>query len=354
MAQVRQDPQSPLVVIHDVSAFQLVASHVSPEPIAHGDLVLHEPGSDGSTQGEMQPLLFLAVAEKAFPLYKNTTFGTHADVAEWYTFDVALGGTPAAAAHEEKGDKDERTWVRLHLPGTIREEGSESQRARDKFEDVLISHGLLLDGVQAVGDEWGKAASQSGAQAAKYISDQSSRILLGPPVEQSDAATFSRQSHRFARRANQTTSTVASYTATAGDAIASLASSAGSAIGSAYRNAAQSLQGDDTQTTSKASSSHTGAHQGAAAEDQRILGDTRDALGHAFAGVSQGATDVYTAGTTEAPRVIAHTQGEQSAEVATHAGQTAQNVGAIVKDATLGTSTIAHGYQAAKGATEQE
>lgn len=87
------------------------------------------------------------MADRALPLYKHTVFGNYAGVEEWYTFELAVS---LSSGQEDKA----RTWVRLSLPPAIHDEGSAARHSRDAFEEILILHGLLLDGVKVVDDEW--------------------------------------------------------------------------------------------------------------------------------------------------------------------------------------------------------
>lgn len=347
---------APLVTIQDVAALQIVSADAPPQPLAQGKLELY-PGDEGG-EADSKPILLLTVGNKAFPLLKDTIFGTHAGVEEWYTFDLAL---PTAASASAATDEPSRTWVRLNLPPQIRQEGSEANRARDHFEEVLINKGLLLDGIKATGDEWGQAAAQTGAAAASRLSAHSASIRsdssfgAAPPQLQNggdiDSATFSRQSHRWARGTRQTTNTLASYSTAASEAVSSFASSAGSALGSAYRSATQSLGTDDASSHEK---SHGRGDAASDDKDDRYLADTRDAISQAASGAAQGVGEVYSTGTTEAPRVITHTHGSDAADLATEVGKSAQNVGQVAADVTLGTSTVVHGYHAAKGAAQDQ
>ena len=59
---------------------------------------------------------------------------------------------------------------------------------------------------------------------------------------------------------------------------------------------------------------------------------------------------VYHAATTAVQDTIEKTQGEEAAELSSKAGETLVNVGDVGKGALLGTSVVAGGVQAGRGA----
>ncbi|CAO1637161.1 unnamed protein product [Jaminaea pallidilutea] len=383
---------SPLVAIADVTASQLLVDSsssdaastspataaLSPQPLATGDLTLWStPSTSASLSSSSaastnvdpsEPILLIRVAEQVFPLYKSTIFGTHDGKEEWYTFSVELEPQAGSAGKDDtpgviKPDTSAindvaRMWVRLVLPPGIHVQSSPLSNARDDFERILISHGLLLSGIRAAGDEVGRGAAQSGEETSQQIKD-----AAGNHRDQTEGtnspASFSRSSHRFAQGSSSTTASLAQYTGIASGAVSSLASSAGSALGTAYQGARTSLfsvsEGQQQQQTASTGGTAAGQDVFKGEEaDKRIMPETRDAISQAFDGAGQGASSIYGTATDEAPSVISHNAGQESAEVASHAGQSLANVGSAAKDATLGTSTVVHGYYAAKGAAEEQ
>lgn len=319
---------SPLVAIADVTASQLLVDSsssdaastspataaLSPQPLATGDLTLwstlstaasSSSSSTASNVDASEPILLIRVAEQVFPLYKSTIFGTHDGKEDWYTFSVELEPSAGSAGKDDtpgviKPDTSAindvaRMWVRLVLPPGIHEQSSPLSNARDDFERILISHGLLLSGIRAAGDEVGRGAAQSGEETSQQIKDAAGNHRAQTEGTNSPAS-FSRSSHRFAQGSNSTTASLAQYTGIASGAVSSLASSAGSALGTAYQGARDSLfsgsQGQQQDQQQQAASTGGPAagqdvFKGEEA-DKRIMPETRDAISQAFDGAGQG------------------------------------------------------------------
>ena len=91
------------------------------------------------------PVLTLQIGQLAFPLKKDTLFGTDATSPRVYLFVPELGN----AGHASQGGH-----IRLELPPQAEQpdpRGRGSQQ--DVFEQVLIGEGLLKEGWEAVRDE---------------------------------------------------------------------------------------------------------------------------------------------------------------------------------------------------------
>lgn len=167
-----------LVTISNCQAFQLVGENAI--SLASGDLTLAAPvplpnsaeASSGasSANDSTAPILTISVGSASFPLFSSTLFGTH-DGKPWlYTFLAELAPSAHAAAAASLSGEDpgpgaqgspSGTFVRVKLPADVETESSETRKRRDAFEDVLIRHGLLKDGVRAAGDEFGRGVSEA-------------------------------------------------------------------------------------------------------------------------------------------------------------------------------------------------
>lgn len=364
---------SALAVVPDVTVAQLIGSE--PVPLAYGQLRLEEVSSSTSSSSPTstsdptstpatasaaataasEPILLVRVGEKVvFPLYAHTIFGTHADEETWYTFDLPLppvessasapaSSVPSSSSIEAAGDSQSKTWVRLVFPPLST---PEVLSARDTFEDALIARSLLLSGVRAAGDELGSSATETGASLSSSLSQASQRHISTTSADGAGegAWKFSRTSHRTSEGVLKGSQALSGATQTAAEAMAGLATAAGGALGSAY----QSLAGSFGGGASASASAGTEGQQ--PPSDTRVMPNTRDALSDAFNGASSGASSLYNTATTEAPRFVQHNAGEEAAKLAKEVGQSASNAGGALVDVTLGTSTIYHGAQAARGA----
>lgn len=352
-----------LAVVPDVTVAQLIGSE--PVPLAYGQLRLEEVSSSSSTStsdptstpstasaaatAASEPILLVRVGEKVvFPLYAHTIFGTHADEETWYTFDLPLppvessASAPASSVPSSStaGDSQSKTWVRLVLPPLST---PEVISARDTFEDALIARSLLLSGVRAAGDELGSSATETGASLSSSLAQASQSHISTTSADGAGegAWKFSRTSHRTSEGVLKGSQALSGATQTAAEAMAGLATAAGGALGSAYQSLAGSFGGGGASTS---------AAEAQPPKDTRVMPDTRDALSDAFNGASSGASSLYNTATTEAPRFVQHNAGEEAAKLAKEVGHSASNAGGALVDVTLGTSTIFHGAQAARGA----
>lgn len=312
---------APLVRIPSVTVSQLIGS-APPKPLCTGELrVLPGPAAapapSGASAGEAAQggslkdvLLLLQVGEQhTFTLRRGTTMGTHEGHEEWYTFDLDLDLDLGGDAAPESGDAPApaaRTWIRLVLPPLSASASSSDPSSllalRDRFEDLLISRGLLLDGVRAAGDELGQSAAQGGRATAKSWREAAEEYratvdpsggLVSTGTGNGGAGTgaptgtggFSQWSHRVADGAAGGSATIAHYTGQASAAVGGLASSAGSALGGVYARARESLVGsaEDGEEDKEYASMGTGEKR-----DTRVLPGTRDAMYDAFEGAREG------------------------------------------------------------------
>lgn len=62
-----------------------------------------------------------------------------------------------------------RRYVKITLPEGVTIQGSPFERLQTQFEQILVQHGLLKEGVEAVADELGKSMRESSAGAAQRI-----------------------------------------------------------------------------------------------------------------------------------------------------------------------------------------
>ena len=142
------------------------SSTLPPPPsvsLSHGERehqATHIGGVSTESSGEgnpvRQPVLTLQIGKLAFPLMKDTLFGTDATSPRVYLFVPELG--PTGQGSQGGG------YIRLELSPQAEEtedhglggsngKGQLSTSNQDEFEQVLIREGLLKEGWAAIRDE---------------------------------------------------------------------------------------------------------------------------------------------------------------------------------------------------------
>ena len=106
----------------------------------------HGKGADHSAHSERSmPVFTLQIDKLAFPLMKETMFGTDATSPRVYLFVPELGPV---------GQASQGGHIRLELPSQAEEAMSEGKGSpQDAFEQALIGEGLLKEGWEAIRDE---------------------------------------------------------------------------------------------------------------------------------------------------------------------------------------------------------
>ena len=59
--------------------------------------------------------------------------------------------------------------MKVTLPEGVKVQGSPFEKLQTQFEQVLVRHGLLKEGVEAVADEVGKSMRESSASVAQGV-----------------------------------------------------------------------------------------------------------------------------------------------------------------------------------------
>ncbi|KAI0089567.1 hypothetical protein BDY19DRAFT_942922 [Irpex rosettiformis] len=101
--------------------------------LANGDLTIIASTSDIVNKPARHPVLVLSVAQAAFQIYEDTVFGTVEGDERVYVFKPDLGEGISG-------------YVKLILPEGVSEAGSEFAALQERFERILINHGLLNEG----------------------------------------------------------------------------------------------------------------------------------------------------------------------------------------------------------------
>ncbi|CAE7160736.1 unnamed protein product [Rhizoctonia solani] len=211
----------PLVSVENCTTVQVLSSQ--DVPLATGTLQLLpiEPTNSESptvhSDDPSAPILTLKIGNAAFPITKATPFYTHASSSRIYLFAPVLEDVSLGAG----------TYVKITLPEEIAIPGSEAEKARDAFEEVLLNHGLLQEGTAAFADELASGAREVGLKAANSIRGIAKGHTSGPPAE---PTTFSSTTHNVADSAVSGTETIKDYTGSASQTAASWIGAVGACL----------------------------------------------------------------------------------------------------------------------------
>ncbi|KAF8599494.1 hypothetical protein BDV93DRAFT_526023 [Ceratobasidium sp. AG-I] len=359
---------SETVSIEDCTAVQVLATQDI--PLSSGTLQLLEAPATGIEP--TSPILTLKIGNAAFPLTKSTTFYTHATSPRIYVFSPVLEEAALGAG----------TYVKITLPEDIGVAGSEAERARNSFEEVLIKHGLLQEDPVAVASELSADARQAGQSAASFIQGVARSHTSGPPNAPS---TFSPTTHSAADSAVSGTATLQSYTSSASQTMASVGTSIGNSAGTALSKASETIARagvtvgerlvhlfgaeDQVERVSSAdggpkfdNAGTSGAFNAANEDDEEAkYGDgtgplakqVGDAVGEVSSGVRAGAATTVSATRDAATSILQHDAGPEAVELANKSGEAIGNVGKATEDLALATSAVATAGYIAAGATEE-
>ncbi|CCO36464.1 hypothetical protein BN14_10599 [Rhizoctonia solani AG-1 IB] len=351
---------TPLVSIENCTTVQVLSTQ--DVPLATGTLQLLPAESTDSASptahsaDASSPILTLKIGNAAFPITKTTPFYTHTSSSRIYLFAPALEDVAVGAG----------TYVKITLPEDIATPGSEAEKSRDAFEEVLLNHGLLQEGTAAFADELASGAREVGLKAANSIKGVAQSHTSGPPAEPTN---FSSTTHQAADSVVSGTETVKDYTASASQTVSSAGASIGATAGSYLSKATETvakagvavgerlvhLLGMDDQVQRVASEDGgpqfdnagvSGAFD-APKSEQEEEAKYGDGTGNLVR------TSEVTSATREAATsVLEHDTGAEAVELADKGGEAAGNLTQATGDALLATSAIATAGYAAAGAAE--
>ncbi|KAI0688601.1 hypothetical protein BC835DRAFT_1419040 [Cytidiella melzeri] len=203
-------PPQGSVTIPSVSATHVLGK--TTVDLTKGDLTLvtvapYQPEHHPNT------ILVLTVGGAAFPLRPTTTFGTVADDERVYIFtpEIQDASLPAGG------------YVRLTLPDKSH---GLTDAAQEKFEQILIDHGLLKTGVLAASDELSSSINDEAVVVAASIRKSTAGFLANnPPTE--TPLTHSATTHSVAASASSASTTIYNAAQSVSSAVSSAASTAG-------------------------------------------------------------------------------------------------------------------------------
>ncbi|CAE6537354.1 unnamed protein product [Rhizoctonia solani] len=363
---------TPLVTIDNCTAVQVLSSQ--DVPLATGALQIvsveqAESASPTTHSGDASaPILTLKIGNAAFPITKATPFYTHTSSSRIYLFAPVLEDVAMGAG----------TYVKITLPEDIATPGSEAEKARDAFEEVLLNHGLLQEGTAAVASELASGAREAGLKAANSIKGVAKSHTSGPPAEPS---SFSPTTHNMADSAVSGTETARDYTASASQTITSAGASFGATAGSYLFKATESVakagvavgerlvhllgMEDQVQRVSSEDGGPKFDNAGASGafdaprsdlEEEAKYGDGTGnlvkSLGTIGSGVKEGTSEATSATREAATSVLEHDAGPEAVELASKGGEAASNLTHATGDALLATSAVATAGSAALGAAK--
>ncbi|CAE6530525.1 unnamed protein product [Rhizoctonia solani] len=351
---------TPLVSIENCISVQVLPTQDVPLatgtlqllPVAPTDSESPAPHSDDAST----PILALRIGNAAFPITKATPFYTHASSSRIYLFAPVLEDASLGAG----------TYVKITLPEEIATPGSEAEKARDAFEEVLLNHGLLQEGTAAFADELASDAREAGLKAASSIKDIAKSHTSGPPAEPS---TFSSTTHNVADSAVSGTDTIRDYTSSASQAVTSAGSSIGATAGSYLFKATETvakagvavgerlvhLFGMDDQVKRVASddggpkfdnAGTSGAFETPKSDQEEEAkygdgtGNLVKSLGTIGTGVKEGTSEATSATREAATSVLEHDAGPEAVELASKGGEAAGNLTQATGDVLSATSVV--------------
>ncbi|KAH7335721.1 hypothetical protein B0J17DRAFT_719334 [Rhizoctonia solani] len=366
---------APLVSIDNCMAVQVLSSQ--DVPLATGTLQLLPAESTDSASPTTHstdvttPILTLNIGNAAFPITKATPFYTHTFSSRIYLFAPVLEDVSVGAG----------TYVKITLPEDIATPGSEAEKARDAFEEVLLNNGLLQEGTAAIADELASGAREAGLKAANSIRGVAKSHASGPPPEPS---TFSSTTHNVADSAVSGTETIKDYTTSASQTVASAGTSIGATAGSYLYKATETvakagvavgerlvhLLGMEDQVQRVATEDGGSKFDNAGVsdafeapksdkEEEAKYGDGTGnlarSLGTIGAGVKEGTSEAQSAMREAATSVLEQNVGPEAVELANKGGEAAGNLVEATGDALIATSAVATaGYIAAGSAATGE
>lgn len=163
---------TPLITIHNVTAFHLIGTSTIPLTPAPSPLtLLSSPPSSTLT---------LSLGPLAFELVSGTVFGTQEGNPAGFFLRPHV--EPAAGEKEGDGAQPAPTgWIKLQLPA----EGVDSGDSA-KFEEILVEHGLLDGGVDAekvkqAAAELGEGIAQGGETVKEGIQQTAKSYVPSVP-----------------------------------------------------------------------------------------------------------------------------------------------------------------------------
>lgn len=67
--------------------------------------------------------------------------------------------------------------MKVTLPEGVAAQGSPFEKLQTQFEQILVHHGLLKEGIEAVADEVGKSMRESSAGVAQRVRSSTSEYV---------------------------------------------------------------------------------------------------------------------------------------------------------------------------------
>ncbi|SCV72221.1 BQ2448_4915 [Microbotryum intermedium] len=323
-----------------------------------------QPGDVGATGAtttkEMNEIVVvLKVGEMAFPLSKNTPFGTTKDPYS-YLFKPSLAG----AGWRDSDSSLTSGWIRLTLPSstaqafpqlTSQDQNSantpssvyeENQalflKLRDSFEQALIELGLITDSlVLSTADDIGQSTRASLARMAQYIDEKAqARMDASEPVKLGEELKLGQRTNHLVGGvggasqgvrdvSNKLTAYVQQGTVWVGDQV-------GKRIPAGRKGEVQVEEGAEGSS------------------DMSTWAKTKTVVGSIADGIADGSTTLALHTSQAAQEVVTHSKGSDAGEVVKTASQTAANIGGAASDVVVKTSAALLGGMAVKAAVDAD
>jgi hypothetical protein len=77
------------------------------------------------------------------------------------------------------------SYIKVVLPSSVAERGSEFAKLQERFEEILIKYGLLKDGIEAIGDELGRSVRENALVASEAMRGAAAQYTHeNPPTDE--------------------------------------------------------------------------------------------------------------------------------------------------------------------------
>lgn len=239
-----------------------------------------------------------------------------------------------------------RRYVKIILPDGVKEPDTPLSRLRDTFENILLEHGLLKEGIEAAGDEVGRSVRESTYRIARRIQEATKELdsdsqylwqdmLLMLMVRYLRENPPTKSPVEVPRSFHTTTSTSSSAT----ESLFRAASLVTSAVGSA---------------ASSAGSWMTARVVPATEDNVRRLNATSNAYDSSTRGIGDGIADVKNSLANGASSILENDLGPEARSVSGNLARSVDNVVGVAGQATRLTSGATLASGALNGAVSTE
>lgn len=226
----------------------------------------------------------------------------------------------------------------------MKEPDTQLSQLRDRFEGILIEHGLLMGGIEAAGDEVGRSVRENTYRIARRIQEatkESDSQFLWHDILLMLLVRYLRDNPptKYPTEVPQTVHTVTSASSTATESLFRAASLVTSAVGSAASSAGSWMTANVVPTTD---------------ENTRRLNATSNAYDSSTGGIVNGIADVKNSLANGAGSIVENDLGPEARSASGNLASSVGNVAGIAGQAAHLTSGVTVASGALMGAVSTE